>query len=255
MRSLHFPGMTDSDLHADPGTHPEKLGNRDRLVAAASVRGRFPPCRHGYHCADRHRTYPGPCDWYHWQGQVTIRRAILIGYRNDLLAWNPMGHALLCGHLPYDAPDQASTRPNMVRLIFCDPHMRELYADWKAKAQDAVGSLRLASGQHPDDPRLASLIGELSVASPEFARLWARHTVRQCRATVRGFRHPLVGSLTLSEEAMELNQDEGQRLALFSAEPGTPSEAGLRLLAGLTAEAEQYRAPAPPIRSAERSCR
>ena len=118
-----------------------------------------------------------------------------------------------------------------------------------------MGSLRLASGQHPGAPRLASLIGELSVASPEFARLWARHTVRQCRATVRGFRHPLVGSLALSEEAMELNQDEGQRLALFSAEPGTPSEAGLRLLAGLTAEAEQHRAPAPPIRSAERSCR
>jgi transcriptional regulator with XRE-family HTH domain len=181
--------------------------------------------------------------------------AVLIGYRNDVLAWNPMGHALLCGHLPYAAPDQASTRPNMVRLVFCDPHMRELYADWKAKAQDAVGSLRLASGQHPGDPRLASLIGELSVASPEFARLWARHTVRQCRATVRGFRHPLVGSLTLSEEAMELNQDEGQRLALFSAEPGTPSEAGLRLLAGLTAEAEQHRASALPILSAERSRR
>jgi hypothetical protein len=33
--------MTDSDLHADPGTHPEKLGNRDRLVAAASVRAGF----------------------------------------------------------------------------------------------------------------------------------------------------------------------------------------------------------------------
>jgi transcriptional regulator with XRE-family HTH domain len=162
--------------------------------------------------------------------------AILVGYRIDVLAWNPMGHALLCGHLPYDAPDQGGTRPNLARLIFCDPHMRELYADWKAKAQDAVGSLRLASGQHPGDPGLASLIGELSVASPEFARLWARHTVRQCRPTVRGFRHPLVGSLMLNEEAMELNQDDGQRLALFIAEPGTPSEAGLRLLAGLTAE-------------------
>jgi hypothetical protein len=60
--------------------------------------------------------------------------------------------------------------------------------------------------------------------------------VRQCRASVRGFRHPLVGGLTLNEEIMELVQDEGQRLIVYTAEPGSPSEAGLRLLAGLTAE-------------------
>jgi transcriptional regulator with XRE-family HTH domain len=170
--------------------------------------------------------------------------ALLIGYRVDVLAWNPMGHALLCGHLPYDAPDHAGTRPNLARLMFCDPHLRELYTDWKGKAQAAVASLRLASGQHPGDPCLASLIGELSVASPEFARFWARHAVRQCRSEVREFHHPLVGRLVLNEEVMELIQDEGQRLVIFSAEPGSSSEAGLRLLTGLTAGVEQDRAQA-----------
>jgi hypothetical protein len=108
-----------------------------------------------------------------------------------------------------------------------------------------VAYLRLVSGQRPGDPRLASLIGELSVNSQEFARLWAGHVVRQCRASVRGFRHPLVGGLTLNEEIMELVQDEGQRLVVYTAEPGSPSEAGLRLLAGLTAE-EHRRAALPP---------
>ncbi|HEX3960606.1 MAG TPA: hypothetical protein VHZ03_28870, partial [Trebonia sp.] len=92
------------------------------------------------------------------------------------------------------------------------------------------------SGQHPNDPRLAALIGDLSVNSPEFARLWAGHAVRQCRSSVRGFRHPLVGSLTLSEEVMELVQDTGQRVVVYSPDPGSPSEAGLRLLFGITAE-------------------
>jgi hypothetical protein len=124
----------------------------------------------------------------------------------------------------------------MIKLIFCDPHMRELYEDWKTKTLDAVAYLRMVSGQRPGDPRLASLIGELSVSSQEFARLWAGHVVRQCRASVRGLRHPLVGGLTLNEEVMELVQDEGQRLVVYTAEPGSPSEAGLRLLAGLTAE-------------------
>jgi len=162
--------------------------------------------------------------------------AMLIGYRNDVLGWNPMGHALIFGHLPFDAPDHAEARPNMVKLIFCDPHMRELYVDWKTKTLDNVAYLRMMSGQRPGDPRLASLIGELSVSSQEFARLWAGHVVRQCRPSVRGLRHPLVGSLTLNEEVMELVQDEGQRVVVYTAEPGSPSEAGLRLLAGLTAE-------------------
>jgi hypothetical protein len=93
----------------------------------------------------------------------------------------------------------------------------------------------MVSGQNPDDRKLTSLVGELSVRSHEFARLWAGHPVRQCRATVRGFRHPLVGGLTLDEEVMELVADTDQRLVI-SAEPDSPSGAGLRLLAGLTAE-------------------
>jgi hypothetical protein len=63
----------------------------------------------------------------------------------------------------------------------------------------------------------------------------------------------------LDEEVMKLSQDESQRLVIFSAEPDSPSEAGLRLLTGLTAGAEQDRAveqdraQASSIRSAERS--
>jgi transcriptional regulator with XRE-family HTH domain len=162
--------------------------------------------------------------------------AVLIGYRNDVLAWNRMGHALIFSHLPFDGPDRPGTRPNWIRLLFCDPHMREFYVDWKTKAQDAVAYLRLASGQHPDDPRLATLIGDLSVNSPEFAKLWVGHAVRQCRSSTRDFRHPLIGNVTLSEEVMELVADTAQRIVVFSAEPDSPSEAALRLLAGITAE-------------------
>jgi transcriptional regulator with XRE-family HTH domain len=165
--------------------------------------------------------------------------AVLIGYRNDVLAWNRMGHALIFSHLPFDGPEQPAARPNWIKLIFCDPHMREFYVDWKTKAQDAVAYLRLASGQHPNDPRIAALIGDLSVNSPEFAKLWAGHAVRQCRSSVRGFRHPLVGGLALNEEVMELVQDPGQRMVIYSAEPGSTSEAALRLLAGITAEQSQ----------------
>ena len=86
---------------------------------------------------------------------------------------------------------------------------------------------------------------QLSVASPEFARLWARHTVRQCRASVRTFRHPLVGWLSLHEEVLSLVQDPGQRLIVFSPDPDSPSEAGLRLLARLAADLAREQAREP----------
>jgi transcriptional regulator with XRE-family HTH domain len=160
--------------------------------------------------------------------------AVLIGYRNDVLAWNRLGHALIFGHLSFDATGHADTRPNWIQLIFCDPHMREFYADWRAKATDAVAYLRMLSGQRPDDPRVTELIGELSVHSTEFAKLWAGHAVGNCRSGLRGFRHPLVGGLTLNEEVVELVGDPGQRLVLYTAEADSPSEAGLRLLAALS---------------------
>jgi transcriptional regulator with XRE-family HTH domain len=157
--------------------------------------------------------------------------AVLIGRRTDVLGWTPMGHALLAGHLDYAAPDQPGTRPNMIRMVFLDAHMRGLYQDLPTKTKDAVGYLRLVAGRYPDDAQLTELIGELSVTSQEFAKLWARHLVASCKSTVRGFRHPLVGSLSLFEEPMDLVSDPGLRLVSYSAEPGSPSEEALRLLA------------------------
>lgn len=64
------------------------------------------------------------------------------------------------------------------------------------------------------------LIGELTLNSAEFAALWAAHHVRACVPPTRSFRHPVAGAMTLHTELMELPQDDGQRLAVFTAAPG-----------------------------------
>jgi MmyB-like transcription regulator ligand binding domain len=166
---------------------------------------------------------------------MTDVAAVVIGRRTDVLAWNALGHALFGGHLDRDAPNRPADRPNMTRLVFLDPHSRELYADWKGKACTSVSYLRLLAGRYPDDPVLTSLIGELTVKSPEFAGLWAAHPVRYCPPDLREFNHPLVGRLVLAQEAMALLEDPDQLLSTFTAEPGSPSEAGLRLLGSLAA--------------------
>ncbi|MCO6004613.1 helix-turn-helix transcriptional regulator [Actinoallomurus purpureus] len=167
--------------------------------------------------------------------------AMVIGRCTDALAWNRMAHALLAGHLDVEAPERPADRPNMARLLFLDPHTRELYADWRKKARDAVAYLRLAAGRYPDDPALTALVGELAMKSPEFAALWSAHPVGDCAYNTREYRHPLVGAFTLSEEVMPLPDDQGQRVMVWNAEPDSPSEAALRLLADLSTETTDRR--------------
>ncbi|MFC8075629.1 helix-turn-helix transcriptional regulator [Streptomyces sp. NPDC057307] len=174
--------------------------------------------------------------------------ALVLGRFGDILDWNPAAHALLVGHLDIGSPDRPGDRPNIARLLFLDPHMRELYgggegnggngssgSGWTRKARATVADLRLIAGRYPDDPGLTGLVGELTVASAEFAELWAAHSVGDCGTDTRTYRHPTVGAMTLMVEFMTLPNDEGQRVAVYGAEPGSASEAALRLLAATAA--------------------
>ncbi len=158
--------------------------------------------------------------------------AAVLDRGNDVLAWNALGHALLAGHLDPTAPDRPADRPNLTRLLFLDPHTRELHARWEEDARTAVAALRLAVGRYPEDRRLAQLVGQLAIQSEEFAAMWARHPVRDCAVGSKSFRHPLVGPLELQFESLPLSDGTTHRLLLYSAAPGSPSAAALALLAG-----------------------
>jgi transcriptional regulator with XRE-family HTH domain len=150
--------------------------------------------------------------------------------RLDVLAANRLGSAVF-------APIFASAaRPaNIARFLFLDPAAPEFYADWDRLAGDTVALLRAEAGRDPYDPALSGLIGELSTRSETFRTWWAAHNVRFHRSGVKHLRHPVVGELTLAYESMELTADQGLRLNAYSAEPGSPSEDALTLLASWTA--------------------
>lgn len=164
--------------------------------------------------------------------------AVVLDGRNNVLAWNPLGHALLAGHLDAASPDDAAVRPNLTRMLFLDPHTRELYTDWRAEARTALSALRLVAGRHPDDRALAELIGSLMLQSPDFANLWSKHPVRDCTVGTKAMHHPAVGPLSLDFENLHLSDGTGHRMMLYSAPEGSPSDAGLRLLSALIADSQ-----------------
>ncbi|MFD4402558.1 helix-turn-helix domain-containing protein [Nocardia sp. NPDC058499] len=155
---------------------------------------------------------------------------VVVGRRSDVLAWNRCGHALFAGHLAPDSPDRAAARPNTARMVFLDAHTRELYVDWPRKARDVVGKLRQAVGVYPDDPQLAALIGELTVHSVEFATLWAEHRVRAWDTAEYRMRHPLIGELDVLQHTLAVPREQGMKLVVTTAAPGSAGQAALQLL-------------------------
>ena len=162
--------------------------------------------------------------------------AYVTGQYTDILAWNRMAAALFGNwdELPAD-------ERNWARLIFFSPTTRDLFVDREAKAAAVTGYLRMDAGRCPDDPHLASLVGELSVKSEEFRRLWAAHDVQEKSHGSMRMRHPLVGELTLSYETFTIPGECQQSLVTYHAEPGTPAAEALQLLANWGADAAASR--------------
>ena len=157
--------------------------------------------------------------------------ALVVDHRTDVLGWNRLGHALLAGHLDFAAP-RDRIRPNITRMLFLDAHHRALYRDWRTKAMMTVSALHQESARHPDDVGLEHLVGELTVASGDFAAMWSQRPIGVCASAVRELDHPEVGHLRLTNETLTLPDDD-QHLGLFHARRGTPDHEALMLLTSL----------------------
>ena len=155
---------------------------------------------------------------------MTSTAAFVRNNRLDVLAINPLGRAL---YAPvYDTPGPA----NLARFCFLDPAARGFYPHWDNSADTTVALFRTAAGQDPYDKALTDLIGELVTRSEPFRNRWSRHDVRSHRTGVKQFHHPLVGSLDLDFDALDL-PGTGLTLTAYSAAHGTPDADALTLLA------------------------
>jgi transcriptional regulator with XRE-family HTH domain len=161
--------------------------------------------------------------------------------RHDLLAANRLGYALYSELLT----DPVSP-PNNARYVFLNPRSQEFFVDWERAAADIVAMLRSEAGRNPYDRALSDLIGELSTRSETFRQRWAAHNVRFHRTGRKRLRHPVVGDLHLSFEAMEL-PGEDLTMLVYTAEPASRSQEGLDLLASWAATLDQEQGlMAPP---------
>ncbi|OPG14378.1 helix-turn-helix transcriptional regulator [Microbispora sp. GKU 823] len=156
--------------------------------------------------------------------------AVVLGRHLDVLAWNTLAEALLG-----DPDTLPPGRRNMLMALFEDPGTRARCPDWEATALQYIGMLRAAVATDPTHPRATTIIGELSIRSADFRRLWARHEVRETVHGTKLFRHPQAGEITVDWDVYPLPGDPGPVLLVYTAEPGTADAERLQLLASLHA--------------------
>jgi transcriptional regulator with XRE-family HTH domain len=151
--------------------------------------------------------------------------AFVLGRRTDVLLTNRLAAALI---IDFDAlPAQ---KRNYARFVFIDPYARKLYPDWEEVVANVAAILRLDAGRHPDDPWLDELVEDLSARSETFRRCWADYQVHEHTDGPKRYRHPVVGDLTITYQSLEVMAADDQEVILYTTEPGSASEAAIRLL-------------------------
>ncbi|MBB4936811.1 transcriptional regulator with XRE-family HTH domain [Streptosporangium album] len=153
--------------------------------------------------------------------------AYVLGRSQDVLARNPLAEVL---HSRFTFGD------NMLHMIFLDPAGREYFRDWDLSARAAVHDLRQLAREAPQEQRVRELIGELSISSADFRRLWAGREPRGAMVQGSRFFHPDVGELHLKSEVFPIASAPGQRLIAQPAEPGFRSAEALAMLSTLAVQ-------------------
>lgn len=121
---------------------------------------------------------------------------------------------------------------NCLVSFFTSARYRAMYTDGENIASSIVAQFRAESARHPDDVEYERLASDLSMASEEFAKLWARHDVTETSQGAKTVIHPRAGKLIFEYVSLPLPDHPGYRVILHHPAPGTGTSGKLEQLIG-----------------------
>lgn len=137
----------------------------------------------------------------------------------DIIAWNQAARAVLI-----DYSQVEPERRNVLRMMFCDPRMREAQADWLASARYVVAAFRADVARAGAADKVQALVDELHRISPEFAAIWAENEVRSTYGEIiKTLRHPHAGLLNLEYSSFAVDGRPDLEMVVYT--PATPDDA------------------------------
>ncbi|MFH8470829.1 helix-turn-helix transcriptional regulator [Streptomyces sp. NPDC017991] len=229
----HISGVSPEVLHAVARTLQLTEDERTYLYDLAAAAHPSIPARR--RIADE---IPPSVQWL--LDSITLSAAVVTDACQNVVSTNALSRALFAPLLDSHTVKD-SNRLNIARYTFFDHGSRSFYADWDAAAGIIVARLRAEAARSPRNTGLGSLVGELSTLSAEFSTLWAAHQVRTHHRGAKAVHHPDVGTVELTYQHLDLYMPAHavQVLTVYTAEPGSPSEEKIRLLASWSATPPQ----------------
>jgi transcriptional regulator with XRE-family HTH domain len=207
---------------------------------------------HLFRLADLPGTAIGPsCDDCALPGEVQeILDALpipasVVTERFDLLAWNRV-YAMIFSRVT-SAP---ATERNTLLSLYTGHSCCSWVDDKDAHCDAMVAQLRAAYGKHVGDPAWTHFIRRMEAASPAFAKAWATHDVAQPGSSMKAFRHPGVGRITVTSTSFAVQALPGARMTVYTPADEPSRTALARLAAGEEADA---RFPCWPRHDPERT--
>ena len=118
----------------------------------------------------------------------------------DVVAWNRAAALVLTdyGALPLD-------QRNILRRMFCNPHVRAAQHDWDSLARFVVGAFRADAARARAVSEVSQLVDELCRLSPEFEALWRDNDVHAHGEGVKRLQHPILGPIELEYSAFAVD--------------------------------------------------
>ena len=135
----------------------------------------------------------------------------------DVVAWNQAATKVL--------PDYGSLPPgqrNMLRHVFLNPLSRAAQYDWESIARSVVAAFRADAARAGAMAEVGALVSELSLLSPEFARMWRDNEVSTYGEAVKHIRHPVLGPISF--ELSTFSVDGRADLSMLVYSPATPAD-------------------------------
>ncbi|MBV8648103.1 helix-turn-helix transcriptional regulator [Paludibacterium sp.] len=145
--------------------------------------------------------------------------AYIMTYTWDVVAWNRTAALVLTDYGQLE-PKQR----NILRLLFCHPHVRTKPRDWESMARFVVAAFRGDVVRAGAGGQVRELVDELSRSSPEFDAMWREHDVRSVYdERAKQIVHPQAGLIGLEYSAFAVNGRPDLCLVIFN--PATAEDA------------------------------
>lgn len=136
----------------------------------------------------------------------------------DVVAWNRASTAVLADYAAMEA-----VKRNAIRLIFLDPNVRAAQPDWESVARFVVASFRADATRAGATEQVKALVDEMCARSPDFARLWRDHDVRNHGEGTKFIKHRKAGLIGLEYSAFAVDARPDLTLVIYN--PATAKDA------------------------------